>query len=78
MSSLLSDNISLKIWRLKGSEDWPIWKQEMSVILKSQDLWDLIDAAVSTTDLKDEKLKAYKKKEGKVKAILWTSISQDI
>jgi hypothetical protein len=75
MSSLLSDNISLKIWRLKGSEDWPIWKQEMSVILKSQDLWDLINAAVSTTDLKDKKLKAYKKKEGKVKAILWTSIS---
>jgi hypothetical protein len=78
MSSLLSDNISLKTWRLKGSEDWPIWKQEVSVILESQDLWDLINAAVSTIDLKDEELKAYKKKKGKAKAILWTSISQNI
>src|ERR1700722_20002444 len=43
MSSLPSDNISLKTWRLKGSEDWPIWKQEVSVILESQDLWDLTD-----------------------------------
>ena len=78
MSSLLSDNISLKTWRLKGSEDWPMWKQEISVILESQDLWELTDAVVDTTELKEEELKTHKKKEGKAKAILWTSISQDI
>jgi hypothetical protein len=54
-----------------------MWKQEVSVILESQDLWDLTDTTVSTTDLKDEELKAHKK-EGKAKAILRTSISQDI
>src|SRR2546423_782958 len=78
MSSLLPDNISLKTWRLKGSEDWPMWKQEISVILESLDLWDITDTPITTTGLKDEELKAYKKKEGKAKAILWTSISQDI
>src|SRR4051794_17647330 len=78
MSSLLSDNISLKTWRLKGPEDWPMWKQEISVILESQDLWELTDAATDTAKLKEDELKTHKKKEGKAKAILWTSISQDI
>jgi hypothetical protein len=78
MSSLLSDNFSLKTWRLKGSEDWPMWKQEVSVILESQDLWELTDAAINTAELKEEELRTHKKREGKAKAILWTSISQDI
>jgi hypothetical protein len=64
MSSLLSDNVSLKTWRLKGAEDWPMWKREVSVILKSQDVWDLTDTTISTIDLKDERLKAYKEKGG--------------
>ena len=42
-------------------------------VLESQDLWDLTDTTVSTTDLKDEELKAHKK-EGKAKAILRTNI----
>jgi hypothetical protein len=78
MSSLLSDNISLKTWRLKGAEDWPMWKQEVSVILESQDLWDLTDTTIDTAELDKDELKTHKKKEGKAKAILWTSISQDI
>src|SRR5919112_4508696 len=78
MSSLLSDNVSLKTWRLKGPEDWPMWKQEVSVILESQDLWELTDATVDTANLTEDENKAHKKKEGKAKAILWTSISQDI
>src|SRR5437660_1584823 len=78
MSSLLPDNISLRTFRLKGSEDWPMWKQEISVILESQDLWELTDVATDTSELKEDELKTHKKKEGKAKAILWTSISQDI
>ena len=70
MSSLLSDNISLKTWRLKGSEDWPMWKQEISVILESQDLWEPTDTAIDTAKLKEEELKTHKRKEGKAKAIL--------
>jgi hypothetical protein len=50
-------------------------KQEVSVILESQDLWDLTDTTVSMTDLKDEGLKAHRKKEGKAKVILRTNIS---
>jgi hypothetical protein len=78
MSSLLSDAISLRTWRLKGSEDWPMWKQEISVILESQGLWELTNTAIDTVKLDEEELKTYNKKEGKAKAILWTSISQDI
>ena len=63
---------------VEGSEDWPMWKQEISVILESQDLWELTDAAIDTAELKEDELKTHKKKEGKAKAILWTSISQDI
>jgi hypothetical protein len=64
MSSLLSDNISLKTWRLKGSEDWLMWKQEISVILESQDLWELTDAVVDTAELKEEELKTQEGEQG--------------
>ena len=40
------------------------------MILESQDLWELTDAVTDTAELKKDELKTYKKKEGKVKAIL--------
>ena len=46
-----------------------MWKQEISIILKSQDLWELTDIVIDTVELKKEELKIYKK-EGKAKVIL--------
>jgi hypothetical protein len=77
-SFLIAEDKGIKTWRLQGSTDWPMWKQEMEMILEYLDLWSVVNIENEEIDDKKTKLTGFDKKDKKARAIIWTSISKEI
>lgn len=79
MSLFLTEEAkSIKTWRLQGSTDWPMWKQEMEMILDYLGLWEVVNIENEEIDDKKANLTDFDKKDKKSRAIIWTSISKEI
>lgn len=81
----MEDRETIHIKKLELADQWPVYKFQIRVILKSADVWEIVDGkskkpdavqGTSATDF-ETKLKAWEKLDSKAQRIIVTSLGED-
>ena len=81
MKNLLTmDSESIKIDKLQSIEQWSCWKFQVKIILKANDLWDIVSGATQeemTEAMFDTELKRHSRNDSKAQKIIVISMGHE-